>query len=105
MLTQSVEQLCRNVRHMKCKRLDLSSRGRCKQSPWRVVTEVFRLLQSSFQSPQSFEEMNLELQGVELLLPGVIFAKAQLSVTVTTVSMQSLFTHLVADISTEMIFD
>ncbi|POM78095.1 Bzip transcription factor [Phytophthora palmivora] len=44
-----------------CKRLDLSSRGRCKQSPWRVVTEVFRLLQSSFQSSWRFanvEEMN-----------------------------------------------
>jgi len=50
-LEKSVEQLRQEVGNLKRRYQDLSSRERSNQSPWSIVVEVFRLVQSGFRSP------------------------------------------------------
>ncbi|OWZ17819.1 Bzip transcription factor [Phytophthora megakarya] len=51
LLENSVEQLQAELDNLKRRYRDLSSRERSNQSPWSIVAEVFRLLESSFRSP------------------------------------------------------
>jgi len=50
-LEHSVQQLHKELETLKGRFRDLSSRKRSNQSPWSIVAEVFRLLESSFCSP------------------------------------------------------
>ncbi|GMF31463.1 unnamed protein product [Phytophthora lilii] len=139
-LEDSVGQLRQEVDNFKLKYRDLSSRERSSQSPWSVVAEVFRLLESSFRSPwrvvnaqemknhketrqilavlerafthdaamghlqgvdsvieqlrrysQYFANPYLQLLRVESAAPGVMAARAKLSVTVSESSLQHVF--------------
>ncbi|KAG2862395.1 hypothetical protein PC114_g28204, partial [Phytophthora cactorum] len=50
-LEQSVEQLHKELETLKRRYRYLASRERSNQSPWSIVAEVFRLLETSFRSP------------------------------------------------------
>ncbi|EEY59193.1 bzip transcription factor [Phytophthora infestans T30-4] len=122
---------------------DLASRERSNQSPWSIVAEVFRLLETSFHSPwrvasmqemknhseirqvlailersfahdaamgelrgadelmeqlllfsQYFGKPHLKLQRIESVAPGVMAARAKLSITVTEFTLRHAFPHL-----------
>ncbi|KAI9990963.1 hypothetical protein PInf_018581 [Phytophthora infestans] len=142
-LERSVEQLHKELDTLKRRYRDLASRERSNQSPWSIVAEVFRLLETSFRSPwrvastremrnhsetrqilailerafahdaamgelrgvdalmeqlllfsQYFGQPHLKLQRIESVAPGVMAARAKLSVTVTELTLRHAFPHL-----------
>ncbi|KAF1785165.1 hypothetical protein GQ600_12705 [Phytophthora cactorum] len=121
-LEKRVEQLQQEVGSLKRKYRYLASRERSNQSPWSIVAEVFRLLETSFHSPwrRSFahdaamgelrgvealvEQLllfsqyvgtpHLKLQRIESVAPGVMAARAKLSMTVTELTLRHAFPHL-----------
>ncbi|KAG2809207.1 hypothetical protein PC129_g22662 [Phytophthora cactorum] len=142
-LEKRVEQLQQEVGSLKRKYRYLASRERSNQSPWSIVAEVFRLLETSFHSPwrvastqemknhaetrqilailersfahdaamgelrgvkalveqlllfsQYFGTPHLKLQRIESVAPGVMAARAKLSMTVTELTLRHAFPHL-----------
>ncbi|KAF4137242.1 hypothetical protein GN958_ATG13565 [Phytophthora infestans] len=142
-LERSVEQLHKELDTLKRRYRDLASLERSNQSPWSIVAEVFRLLETSFRSPwrvastremqnhsetrqilailerafahdaamgelrgvdalmeqlllfsQYFGQPHLKLQRIESVAPGVMAARAKLSVTVTELTLRHAFPHL-----------
>ncbi|ETP23623.1 hypothetical protein, variant [Phytophthora nicotianae CJ01A1] len=69
-LERSVEQLHKELETLKRRYRDLASRERSNQSPWSVVAEVFRLLETSFRSPwrmSSTQEMKNHSETRQIL--------------------------------------
>ncbi|KAG3123012.1 hypothetical protein PI124_g23839, partial [Phytophthora idaei] len=142
-LEQSVEQLHKELETLKRRYRYLASRERSNQSPWSIVAEVFRLLETSFRSPwrvastqemknhaetrqilailersfahdaamgelrgvealieqlllfsQYFGTPHLKLQRIESVAPGVMAARAKLSMMVTEFTLRHAFPHL-----------
>ncbi|KAF4316116.1 hypothetical protein BBO99_00008770 [Phytophthora kernoviae] len=50
-LEQDLQQLQEEIQGLKLKRQSLRFRGKSKSSPWSIVSEVFHLLETCFQSP------------------------------------------------------
>ncbi|KAG7391587.1 hypothetical protein PHYPSEUDO_004089 [Phytophthora pseudosyringae] len=115
-LEQNVEQLRQEVGDLRRKHRDLSSREPSTESPWSVVAEVFRLVESSFRSSwrtivrtrgglrgvdtlleqlrqfsQYFGNPNLQLVRVDSVAPCVLAARAKLRVTVSELSLKRIF--------------
>ncbi|KAG7386029.1 hypothetical protein PHYBOEH_008799 [Phytophthora boehmeriae] len=65
-LHQSMQQLREEVQALKLKRKKLCLGKRAKPTPWSIVAEMFRLLETSFQSPSSIVDTEEMLNHSEI---------------------------------------